>query len=339
MQFKQHRLHIRNTRNDLLPLDPRHLHGRASEDVERDIGNIVRSVRFELVPQNSALRLLGPDMRYHHVDPHLPNAMKAFGKDMTTSHIHAYKSDGAVFQLCFEDSWSGYFIAAHLRELGAEDDLVLIHLDDHEDMMPTLLALDEGRLLNPTTDAVFSPSKPEDWEDAIQSGCVSIGNFITPLFYSGHRVHVRHLNNGDKNRDELCSVAPEEIEYDYFPGVRFAALKRNRSNGANSAGTYLCGANAKHVLSSLPRGRVVVHIDLDYFINDFNGNPTGHARISDEELHAAARGKLDRFFEALEYTNTLIAGWIVATSPGFCSARHWNFLLGEIETRIQHLRR
>lgn len=257
---------------------------------------------------------------------------------MTTSHIHSYRSDGALFQLCFEDSWSGYFIASELRQMGAEDDLVLIHLDDHEDMMPTLLAFDEGRLVNPTTNAVFAPSKPEDWEDAIQSGCVSIGNFITPLFYSGHKVHVRHLNNGESDSDVLCSVAPEERNYDYFPGVRFAALKRSRSDWANSAGTYLCGANAKDVLSDLPQGRVIVHIDLDYFINDFNGNATGHRQIQDEELLAAAQVKLNRFFAALHRIGSPIAAWIVATSPGFCSAKHWNFLLTEIERCIRALR-
>ena len=131
---------------------------------------IVRSVNFEVLEGESSVRLLGPDMSYHRVDPHLPRTLRALGLSSASADILAYRVRTPHFDLCFEDSWSGGFIADELGRMAPSDDLVIVHLDDHTDMMPTLLAVAGDALFNPMTRDIFDPADRRCWEAAIAAG-------------------------------------------------------------------------------------------------------------------------------------------------------------------------
>jgi hypothetical protein len=315
-------------------LNERLLRERGRAQTERELRRIVRSVRFELLEDEAAFRILGPDTRYHGIDPHLPETLRGFGPGMGLDDVGSYRSCLKTFDLCFEDSWSGYFITGRRRSEG-RGDWVLVHLDDHTDMMSTLLVESGGGLTDAATGKTFDPAVREDWESAIVSGCVGIGSFITPFFYSDNRVHVRHLNNSPTAASNLERVTREPCRYDLIPGKQFAAIGKHRSSAGDCAGTYLAGGSAERVLASLPRERSIVHIDLDYFINDFNGNPLTGDFLPDPGSRNEARLKMERFFAALHAAASQVDGWIVATSPGFCSAYHWRWLLNELEERIE----
>ena len=265
----------RNPRNPI-PLDPSFLRFHGQERTEETLRGIVRSVRFELLARDSAVRLLGPDMYYHGLDPFLPEVLAQLGCGPTSDDVLAYKATRAHFDLCLEDSWSGFFIADILaaQNVGedAGEDFVLVHLDDHTDMMPTLLARSSDTLTDLVCGRTFDPASRSAWEAGIYSGSINIGSFITPLFYSGRAVHVRHLNNDATSKYESSDVIRESCRYEPFPGIEFAGIRRRPGSSAPRAGTYLYGSDSSQVLRALPPGRVVVHIDLDYFINDFNGN-------------------------------------------------------------------
>jgi hypothetical protein len=96
----------------------------------------------------------------------------------------------------------------------------------------------------------------------------------------------------------------------------------------------MAGSNPDQVLDGTPRGWTMVHIDLDYFINDFNGASRGENYMPDPALRTEAEKKMDRFFESLARLNPAVDRWMIATSPGFCSAIHWEWLLSSIESRI-----
>ena len=115
-----------------------------------------------------------------------------------------------------------------------------------------------------------------------------------------------------------------------------AALHTRRGpDGAESlAGSYTGSSCPEAVLRDLPAGTVVVHIDLDWFINDFNGNASQAGRVADDAAVALAQRKVTELFAAVAHISSRIEGWIVATSPGFCAAAHWPWLLDEIDRGI-----
>jgi hypothetical protein len=320
----------------LIPLNAGMLKRCDRRQVEKEIQRIVRSVRFEFLEQEGAIRLLGPDMYYHALDPHLSNALNQVDPAISRKDILSYRSRRDLFDLCFEDSWSGCFIAERLRRGLQDDNLVLIHLDDHTDMMSTLLECShQDVLVDPTTGQSFDPKKPADWETGIHSGSVSIGCFVTPFFFTNSRTYVRHLNNTANASARHYAVIRKPCSYELIPGKRFAAIQLSEGEEAASAGSYVVSSSCEALLDTLPPGRVVVHVDFDYLINDFNGNPRSGAYVPGPTLFEAGRRKLDRFFEALGARRVNVDRWIIATSPGFCSGCHWSPLLNAFEEKIR----
>ncbi len=66
-------------------------------------------------------------MSYHEADPHLGKRLEEMG--MKPCDILSYASRSGRIDLCFEDWWTGYFIAERFGNK-RRDDLTIIHLDD-----------------------------------------------------------------------------------------------------------------------------------------------------------------------------------------------------------------
>jgi hypothetical protein len=320
---------------NVIPLNARLIDRCDRREIEKAIREIVRNVRFEFLEQECAIRLLGPDMYYHAFDPYLPAALKRFDSRIDVDDILSYRSQGDLFDLCFEDSWSGYLIADELSRTRHKDHLVIIHLDDHTDMMSTLLEFShEGALVDPTTGKPFDPKSPASWEASIYSGSVSIGCFVTPFYFGDWRTHVRHLNNAAGEPTRSCGVIKRPSGYGLIPRKRFAAVQLGHANEATNAGSYVVSSDCEEILDTLPCGRVIVHVDLDYLINDFNGNPGDRTYIPTPAVIEKGRRKLNHFFDALHARPVNVERWIIATSPGFCSACHWERLLNAFTEKI-----
>jgi hypothetical protein len=320
---------------NVIPLNKTMLDRCDRQEIDKAIRRIVRNVRFEFLEHERAVRLLGPDTYYHALDPHLPAALKQFDAHLTMDDIVSYRSHGDVFDLCFEDSWSGYLIADHLRRTRHNDDLVILHLDDHTDMMSTLLEYSyKGVLIDSATGQPFDPTIPADWESGIYSGAVGIGSFITPLYFGGWRTHVRHLNNATGVQTHSYTVIKNPCSHELIPRKRFAAVQLSERDEAEDAGSYIVASHCEEALETLPSGRVIVHIDFDYLINDFNGNQRNEAYVPNPSVIKQGRRKLDCFFDALQARRVNVEHWIIATSPGFCSACHWTWLLNAFKEKI-----
>jgi hypothetical protein len=325
-------------RGHIIPLDALLVAGWRRRQIEQAIRKIVRNVHFEFLEKECAFRLLGPDMYYHALDPHLPAALARFDPPVALDDILSYRSLGDLFDLCLEDSWSGWLIAEQLRRAPQTEDLVIIHLDDHTDMMSTLLeCTDEGELIEPSTLQRFDPEEPTAWETAILRGSIGIGCFVTPFYFGNWQTHVRHLNNaavGTTAAARSRGVLRKPCSYELIPKKCFAAIRLGDLDDAASVGSYVLSSHCEELLATLPCGRVIVHVDLDYFINDLNGNPRDGMYISSLALIEKAQGKVDRFFEALHARRVNVDHWIIATSPGFCSACHWASLLNAFAKEI-----
>lgn len=292
---------------------------------------VMGSTAFDLAPDAGSLLMLGQDRRHHALDPWLGDGLARLG--IGPDAIPTFRRRGARFDLCLEDSWSGWFLAPTLASLARDESLVLLHLDDHTDLMPTLLVREaSGATIDPATGRAFDPRVPQDWELAIGSGAVTIGSWLTALVAAGKgtlpTIHVRHL------RPAGASIFPASqmlrsgtVRHPLLPGHAFVAA----TGGGPPRGTFRTGADPAESLADLPAGPLVVHVDLDHFVNDFNGNP---GTAPTEPDRAAVLGRMDRFFAALRSTRRPVRQWIAAASPGFCCASHWPWLVAALAARI-----
>ena len=124
---------------------------------------ILGSVRFTTDKRMNTFRILGADTQYHDNDPYLCSALPGFTGETGLDGVRTFRERRKHFGLCFEDTWSGYFVAENCQLNGVPDALILIHLDDHTDMMSTLLDRSGDRLVDPTTNAQFDPTSKDSW--------------------------------------------------------------------------------------------------------------------------------------------------------------------------------
>jgi hypothetical protein len=308
---------------------------KSIEDKSLDfaIMRIVKSSRWSFNRESLELSVYGPGCQHHRADGELASVLRKFEQGRAFDAPLMFTTTKQSFDLCLEDNWTGMFVARELAHWDEQEPLILVHLDDHTDMMPTLLEQYGNNFVDPLTNKAFNPAVPEDWQAAIGSGAITIGSYITALYHLQREVHVRHLNNFATSRHGCFPVFSGRERFHLLPARRFAAIRKRTQGGPDCLGSYLGGPNAGQVLANLPPGRLIVHIDLDYFINDFNGN-IGTQPLSIVDMREQASRRMDDFFRALKGMARPIERWIVATSPGFCAARHWEWLLDKLTTAI-----
>lgn len=303
-------------------------------DLDLAIMRIVKSSRWSFDRETLELSVSGPGCEHHRADAELAAVLRQFEQGRAFDAPLMFTATKELFDLCLEDNWTGLFVARELADWNEREPLVLVHLDDHTDMMSTLLEHDRRALVDPLTGKAFDPAVPEDWQAAIRSGAITIGSYITALYHLPGQLHVRHLNNFAASRHGCFPVFAGQHRFPLLPGRSFAAIRKRTHGGPDCLGSYLGGPNADRVLADLPPGRVIVHVDLDYFINDFNGNIGTGAPRNTASMREQALRRMDGFFQALKDTGRPVARWIVATSPGFCASRHWQWLLDQLTAAI-----
>lgn len=329
----------------LLSIDPA-FRNWSQTRLDRALGAVFASTGYQLCKATGQVTLTGPRQDHLHIDPELQPVLQAAGIELHSATGGFHISQGAV-DFCLEDGLSGWFLSRAIFD-SAPEDWGVLHLDDHADMMPTLLATDpKGGLSDPETARPFSVQSAQDWQHALARGTVTIGSYFTPLFHQmpdGRQFHIRHLRprpDAGMARDQVLQVCAGSKAYPILGNRRFAALDLTcgglSSGDAPPAGTYLQSDCIARALTALPAGQLAVHIDLDFFVNDFNGNQGAKPKSLSPRARAWVLARIDGLFQALADLGRPVARWIIATSPGFCAARHWSWLLCALSKGIAGL--
>ena len=131
------------------------------------------------------------------------------------------------------------------------------------------------------TRQVFDLTSRDDWHAAIATGAVGIGSFIAPCFWSAADAIAVDLNNAQDVSPRFGWVMKEV--YRVPPGaprrnsLPFSSASRRRPRAPER--TYRI-REPRLTRRSSSRRRLIVHTDLDYFINDFNGTAGARRRTS-----------------------------------------------------------
>jgi hypothetical protein len=290
----------------------------------------------EAIPQDGGwrLELRWPAAAASYVDPRLAAGLRWFAPDLLVSDIHLGIRLENGFQLSLDDSWTLLSWCAWLREQRERPQtLTVLHLDSHADLMSPRLSCAGGRWLDLLSGEPVDLAAPGSVVSAIRSGAVGIGSFIVPFLHLVPGLRLCHLCPASRLREEpgRYALAPVFEEDDrLFPGARRprAELRRLAEGGSpgEGQGLYCLDADLPRLLAEIPAGPVLLHLDLDYFNDRFDGRPDWQEAgdrhdPSGEETLAA----IDAFFDVLAASpmRSAIADVAVALSPGFFPAEYW----------------
>lgn len=279
----------------------------------------------------------------YYVDPLLSRGMDelALGVSVPQLPFVARRLGPALVSL--SDAWTLYSWSEWLsRRSQPPESIVVLHVDDHDDLMAPRLRLDPP-FIDLLTHEPVDLTRPDTIAAAIRSASIGMGSFIAPLLALGIPVCIRHLCGSAYARtrqglhelhlegrpDTLLSPGAER-PHPFLLGSD--DLSRHGSLPSRSlVGTYSVTDDLQEWIAELPVGAVLLHFDLDYFNNRFNcdsdwqDNAGRHDPTAELVLH-----RLREVCDALLASNVVrrIEDVNIGISPGFFPAELWSQALG-----------
>jgi hypothetical protein len=280
------------------------------------------------------LTLAWPGGQERHVDPRLDEGLKWWGDDvMLTTMALANRREGRVLRALYDtwtlQSWSEW-LARQPHPLPHPP--TILHIDDHFDLAPPRLFVEADKFVDAITGAPVNLREPASVNGALNSGALGMGSFLTPFLYTLRSPRVRHLRQPPRTNAtidyEICfTTEPDTL---LRPGSFRPAIHLK----ATAAGIYRITHCVADWLHGIADGPVLLHIDMDYFNNRYDGDGDWRGRRDklDPELGDQLL-KIDELVDAIKTAGIgpRIADIVIAFSPGFFPAEFW----GETNERLR----
>ena len=282
---------------------------------------------------------------YRYVDPRLEEGLIWWGgnldfKDMAT----ARKRRGRLL-LSLNDTWTLESWSEWLARNPKHHKITVLHVDDHKDLSPPRIFQRVGGWLDPITGKTLILHQPETVTNAIMSGALGMGSFLTPFLHYAPITDVRHLCQKPKCTGTIDS----SIKIESFPDNLLDTSERRPGvslipdNKGVGAGRYrftsdlddwlegLGGISEREELGgvdnvSRDQNAILLHIDMDYFCNRYDGDSDSieHPGLLNSSLPEIME-RIDELTEAL-HRHQLVQNLddiVIAFSPGFYPAEFW----------------
>lgn len=308
--------------SELLPDDAHARHSRLRTyfcDIDAEAVRIDGGWRLELA---------WPSDPERHVDIKVRDALSAWGGIGLDGMATARHRSGRVLT-SFYDTWSllTWCEWAARAKPAPTDQITILHLDDHRDLMSPRLAIEGDELVDMITDKPFDVMDPASVLSACDSGAVGMGSFLTPFLLAFPNCNVRHLCQPPKV-DGTCDWRfRAAIERDDLlrPGVARPAIALEAARGTGPGG-YRATNDVEDWLADIGDGPILLHVDMDYFNNRYDGDGDWMDRMRslDPPLEAVIR-QIDKVCAAMRDKGLIerIEDAAVAFSPGFFPSEMW----------------
>src|SRR5205823_4103124 len=146
-----------------------------------------------------------PSSADYYVDPCIEQGLAWWQAGTDITKIHRQVCHTRRGQLSLIDSWTlfswSHWLAERRKGGKATEEVVVLHVDDHTDLMTPRLTFQGNGLRNAISGEAFNLYEPESVRSAILTGAVGVGSFMSPFIYTVPRVHLRHLSQTATDKD------------------------------------------------------------------------------------------------------------------------------------------
>ncbi|WP_316176328.1 hypothetical protein [Bradyrhizobium sp. SZCCHNRI1073] len=289
-----------------------------------------KDARCQIVGDSWDISLYWPDDPERHVDPRLTEGLRWWEAGLRLEEMGtSQRRDGHVLRSLY-DTWTLLSWSEWLQRNGerAKEGLVVLHVDDHRDLGRPRLFARGSRLYDPITGFEVDFGKPETIDHAIRSGAIGMGSFFTVFLHAMPNVDVRHLCQppkalGTKDFEIQRTFVPDTLidPSEVCPAIQLVPLE-----GKTLKRSYRLTSSLDEWLDGLERRPILVHIDLDYFNNRYDGDSDWCQRATRLDPPASDVCRhIDEIGERLQDSRIeeSIADVVVSFSPGFFPAEFW----------------
>lgn len=285
------------------------------------------------------IELIPPPAAAFYVDERLDEGLATWDPPVRLTDIPTAWGEIDECFVSLNDAWTLYSWSRWLRRrLDAHDEpteVVVLHADDHEDLMsPRVISVD-ARMVDAITGREVRLDAPDTVAAAIESGGIGMGSFVVPFLHRFPALEMRHLKaNADHTGSTplMPTTQPDSLLHPGEPRLDSVRLPSGGGSGRYSrtgdVATWAAPTGGRPAL---------LHVDLDYFNNRFDGDSDWplHERQHDPPLDEVLR-MVDELFDALEASGAIenIEDVAIGVSPAFFPAEMWEPTVGRIISRL-----
>jgi hypothetical protein len=324
-------------RSNLLPDEASTRHSRLREYF------CDKDATASLVNGEWQLELAWPGGVERHIDSRIEQELIAWGGIDLSKMATARRRSGRVLTALYDTwtllSWSKWIARAHPSP---EQRITILHIDDHRDLGAPRLAVAASGLEDLITGCHFDVRNPASVLAACESGAVGMGSFLTPLLLAFPKCDVRQLAQPPKIIHTVDSAFSASTVIDDLlrPGAFRPAIRLHPIESGVAAGRYRATNNLEDWLRDIEVGPVLLHVDMDYFNNRYDGDgdwPHHFAR-HDPPLDAVL-ARIDEITSTMRTNGILsrIEDAAVAFSPGFFPAEMWQPAEARLRAGLEEL--
>lgn len=273
------------------------------------------------------------------VDERLAEGLSWLGASSDLAAMGEFVQGENGFVLALNDAWGLWSAARWLRHSGATGSVVILHADDHRDLSPPRLAVEGDGYIDLITGAPVALDQPEQIADAIRSGAIGMGSFLTPLVWGLGDVEFRHLRVGASSGSMgiQCLTEADSLLRPNAPRPAVELCPESPQSGSR----YVTTSSPQKWVRTESSGPILVHLDLDYLNNRYDADSDWSDREGRHDPSpAAALRLLDDLLDGLAQPEVAarIADIFVGISPGFFPAEHWPAAIETCRRRLPQLR-
>lgn len=308
----------------------------------------------EMVDDVWEVDLNWPSTADYYIDPDLQSGLDWWCPGTLVGDIRKEVSHGPNGLISLNDSWTLYAWSHWIKR--RQDDgkslekVVILHVDDHTDLMTPRLAMSVDDWRDSITGDVFDLTKPKTVRSAVLSGAIGVGSFMSPFLHAVPRVELRHLSKTtptESTQDHLI-IATSIEDTILQPGGSRPAVALSKPSSAelvlvdsdSPTKWYRFTRNLRDWLAGIPDSPILLHIDMDYFNNRFDGDSDWEESASrhDPPLVSVLKS-IDELFAAIEASGVReqIEDVSVGISPRFFPAEMWRPCVERLNDRLAPL--
>lgn len=192
--------------------------------------------------------------------------------NITATQCNDYCIEDSINCLCLSEAWIPYAWSQFLTKKRTPDRLTVIHIDDHSDLMSPFIAQKDNRYFDMFTKENVCFRTPQMIKKAIKSGAIYIGAMLTPIVLSIPTTRVLHLKQNVSTSFSVMKYSPYADNLLINGGQRMAISFREAHNTQEPSLYFRTSDPTLLPQYILPDSAVLLHIDMDYFNNRYNGS-------------------------------------------------------------------
>lgn len=297
----------------------------------------------ERTSQGWELTLDWPNDAARHVDPKLADGLAWWDGNLERSGMAlSMRRTGRILSTLY-DSWTLHSWSEWLARAGPQTSpIVVLHVDDHRDLASPRLFVEPQGWRDPLTGRLVDLAQPGSVASAIRSGAIGMGSFLTPFLHAFPAAEVRQLCQPPKAVDtrdfrvELIEQPDVLLDYEALrPAVELVPLPRETGPGC-----YRVTPDLGDWLEGIGAGPILLHIDMDYFNNRYDGDSDwpDRKRKLDPPLGLVLE-KIDALVDALQFAGLAarLEDVVIAYSPGFFPGEYWGAAAKQLDAAFTRL--